>query len=218
MFAGNSVWYLITQSDLVSWMVLIILSLMSIACWAVFFGKYLITRTKLQQLHNAQKHLATCVSLHDLEAYAARIHNSLPWYIITKQKTALTLSSDRDTELSLLVSQGEQTIDTLMAHEERSLPFISTCAAVSPLLGLFGTVWGLIQAFIGISERQAADIVAVAPGIAQALITTLAGLVVAIPAFALFHYLQARVQLFEQELISFVNALNLCMQRIMRKE
>lgn len=218
MFAGNSVWYLITQSDLVSSIVLILLSFMSIACWALFFGKYLITRTKLQQLHNAQKHLATCVSLHDLEAYATRIPNSLPWYIITKQKMAFVLTSNTDTDLQRVVSQGEQTIDTLMAHEEQYLPFISTCAAVSPLLGLFGTVWGLIQAFIGISERQTADIVAVAPGIAQALITTLAGLVVAIPAFVLFHYLQARVLLFEQELISFVNTLNLCMQRIMRKE
>ena len=85
-------------------------------------------------------------------------------------------------------------VDAIVVHEESYLPFLSTSAAVAPLLGLFGTVWGLIHAFMRISEKQVADITTVAPGIAEALVTTLAGLFVAIPALIMFNYLN--IQLF----------------------
>lgn len=65
---------------------------------------------------------------------------------------------------------------------EKSLNFLATTAAAAPFVGLFGTVWGIIDAFKSISIHQSASLVAVAPGIAEALITTAAGLVVAIPA------------------------------------
>jgi biopolymer transport protein TolQ len=81
------------------------------------------------------------------------------------------------------------------------LPLLSTAAAASPLLGLFGTVWGLIHAFMAIAEHHSADIAAVAPGIAEALIATLGGLVVAIPALAMYVYLHGRVKLLEQEVV-----------------
>ena len=81
-----------------------------------------------------------------------------------------------------------------MRTEESYLPFLFTSASVSPLLGLFGTVWGLVHAFIRISEKQSADITTVAPGIAEALITTLAGLLVAVPALVMYHYLIAQIR------------------------
>ena len=79
-----------------------------------------------------------------------------------------------------------------------NLSILSTSAAVSPLLGLFGTVWGLIHAFIRISERQSADIATVAPGIAEALITTLTGLAVAVPSLIMFNYCRSQVGKIEQ--------------------
>lgn len=85
-------------------------------------------------------------------------------------------------------------------REEAYLPVLSTSAAVAPLIGLFGTVWGLIHSFVRMAEFHSADITTVAPGIAEALITTLAGLLVAIPAMLMFHVLQARVRTIEQQL------------------
>jgi len=210
MFAGNSLWYLIIQSDLMSWIVLLVLLSLSIVCWAIFFGKYMITRIKLQQVRAAYKKLYTINTLEQLDALALALQATIPGYIIAKQRAVMNSTHD----WQLIAQHGEQVLDTLVSAEENYLCVLSTSAAVSPLLGLFGTVWGLVQAFIGISERQAADIVAVAPGIAQALVTTLAGLIVAIPALVMFNFLQVRALAYEQELITFINTLNLSMTRI----
>ncbi len=214
MFAGNSLWYLITQSDLMSWIVLLLLLILSIICWALFFGKYLLTRVKMQQLRAAYKKIHAVNTLEQLDALTLVMQDTVPGYIIGKQRGMMKSAFD----WQLLVQYGEQVLDTLVSAEEGYLTTLSTSAAVSPLLGLFGTVWGLVQAFIGISERQAADIVAVAPGIAQALVTTLAGLVVAIPALVMFNYLQARAQAYEQELVAFINTLNMLIVRLGTKE
>jgi biopolymer transport protein ExbB len=74
-----------------------------------------------------------------------------------------------------------------MTYNESTSAALSTTASVAPLLGLFGTVWGLVHAFMNIAATQSADITAVAPGIAEALITTIAGLLVAIPALVMYN-------------------------------
>lgn len=86
-----------------------------------------------------------------------------------------------------------------MSNEQSLLPILFASASVSPLIGLFGTVWGLVHALVSISQQQTADIATIAPGMAEALITTLAGLVVAIPALTLYHYLQSHVRQAEQQ-------------------
>ena len=99
--------------------------------------------------------------------------------------------------LDLIINQS---IDELMLEGETYLPVLSTSGAVATLVGLFGTVWGLIHAFINISQEKSADISVVAPGIAEALITTLAGLIVAIPALIAFYYLSNELRKIEQQL------------------
>lgn len=98
-----------------------------------------------------------------------------------------------------------QTFEELVLQEERYMPFLYASAGVSTLIGLFGTVWGLIHAFVRIGEYQSADIATVAPGIAEALITTLAGLIVAIPAFLMFHYLTVQNRKLEYQLSVFAD-------------
>ncbi len=89
-----------------------------------------------------------------------------------------------------------------MAH---GLPGLATIATVSPLLGLLGTVVGVMDSFVGISVQGTANITAVAPGIAEALITTVTGLGVAIPAVIGYNYFASRLGLFAGELQGFVN-------------
>ncbi len=89
-----------------------------------------------------------------------------------------------------------------MAH---GLPGLATIATVSPLLGLMGTVVGVMDSFVGISVQGSASITAVAPGIAEALITTVTGLGVAIPAVIGYNYFASRLALFAGELQGFVN-------------
>ena len=79
-----------------------------------------------------------------------------------------------------------------LARFERRLPILATAGSVCPFLGLFGTVWGVMTAFLDISTQGSTNIVVVAPGIAEALITTIAGLAVAIPAMVAYNYFVQR--------------------------
>ncbi len=88
---------------------------------------------------------------------------------------------------------------------ETTLPTLSTFVSVSPFLGLLGTVWGIMEAFLDIRARGSAHITIVAPGISDALITTVYGLLVAIPALVFFNIFRARVNTFETELGTFIN-------------
>ena len=85
--------------------------------------------------------------------------------------------------------------------------WLATIGAVSPLLGLLGTVLGVMDAFIGISAGGSGNLAAVAPGVAEALVTTVAGLASAIPALIAYNYFSGKVGEFESELEGFGNAL-----------
>ena len=79
---------------------------------------------------------------------------------------------------------------------ERNLPWLAITAAVTPFVGLFGTVWGIIDAFHGLGTAGAATLRAVAPGISEALITTAAGLAAAIPAVIAYNLIGASIREF----------------------
>jgi biopolymer transport protein TolQ len=87
----------------------------------------------------------------------------------------------------------------------RFLPWLATIGSVSPLMGLLGTVIGVMDAFIGISTGGSGNISAVAPGVAEALVTTVAGLVVAIPAVMAYNILVSRLGLFAGEMEGFAH-------------
>jgi biopolymer transport protein TolQ len=87
------------------------------------------------------------------------------------------------------------------------IPWLATIGSVSPLLGLTGTVLGIMSAFIGISSKGSGNLAAVAPGVAEALVATFAGLVAAIPAVITYNLYVNRVRLFAGELEGFANEL-----------
>ncbi len=92
--------------------------------------------------------------------------------------------------------------EALTAMESR-MTWLATIAAIAPFIGLFGTVWGIIDAFHGLGTAGAATLRAVAPGISEALITTAAGLVVAIPAVVGYNQLTARLREFGARMDDF---------------
>lgn len=89
----------------------------------------------------------------------------------------------------------------------RMIPWLATIGAVGPLLGLLGTVLGVMSAFLGIAAGGSGNLAAVAPGVAEALITTVAGLVAAIPAVIGYNYFATRLSIFEGEMDGFANEL-----------
>jgi biopolymer transport protein TolQ len=86
---------------------------------------------------------------------------------------------------------------------ERRIPFLATTASIAPFIGLFGTVWGIMAAFQGIGQTGSTNLGVVAPGIAEALVATAAGLFAAIPAVYFYNSLTQRVKLFASEMDDF---------------
>ncbi len=86
---------------------------------------------------------------------------------------------------------------------ERAITFLATTASATPFIGLFGTVWGIMNAFLGLSSTQTSSIQAVAPGIAEALIATAAGLVAAIPAVMAYNYFARQIRVLAAEMENF---------------
>ncbi len=86
---------------------------------------------------------------------------------------------------------------------ERALTFLATTASATPFIGLFGTVWGIMTAFRGLSVTQSSSIQAVAPGIAEALIATATGLVAAIPAVVAYNHFARQIRVLSADMENF---------------
>ena len=96
-----------------------------------------------------------------------------------------------------------QTSET--THLESMVPFLATTGSAAPFVGLFGTVWGIMNSFRNIGEKGAANLATVAPGIAEALIATAIGLMAAIPAVVAYNYFVRRIEVLTAEMDAFSN-------------
>ena len=132
---------------------------------------------------NKKSHLAKVVTAGLQEFKAHGDSNDIPGEQIEASKRAL-----------------ERAEAIVHAELKRGLGGLATIGSTAPFVGLFGTVLGILNAFIGIANSHATGLAAVAGGIAEALVTTAIGLVVAIPAVMMFNYLTGRVEAFDVEM------------------
>jgi len=211
MQMGNMFWALILQSDTVTRAVLILLLVMSIFCWSLAIFKFITLKMRNMQLKKAMKVLSGISSLQDLIPKAAKfpdgfINDFISQYL-TNFKVALkfkpnNIATMTNEDWQMLHNNMGLFLDDIINKEQSSISLLSTSAQVSPLVGLFGTIWGLIHSFLSIGFAQNVDITIIAPGIAEALVTTLAGLIVAVPSLILFNFLQNKILSLEQSLIA----------------
>lgn len=112
------------------------------------------------------------------------------------------------TELSGVanVERSMRRAASLERHElEKLLTFLATAASTTPFVGLFGTVWGIMNSFVGLSAGGPSSIQAVAPGISEALIATAAGLAAAIPALVAFNHFSRRARVLASDMDHFIS-------------
>lgn len=215
MEINNALWQLILQTDSISKGILILLMFMSILCWTITLYKSLLIQAKKNQLSKTISLISNISDMEEFISKSSMLQRTFSGEIIAhfltdfktlvqSYKNKILINNIMEKDWQMLQASMNQTIEDIIAKEESLISILSTCAQVSPLIGLFGTVWGLIHAFLGISFNQAADIASVAPGIAEALITTLAGLIVAIPALIMYNFLQNRFKMLEYKLILFM--------------
>lgn len=202
IFAGDSAWQLVAGADATSKAILFLLMLASFLCVTIIVAKLLYFARERRAARNAAKQASRAQVLGDLEGIAKQ--KTLAGSLVTQglaHARALEGASRLSDNQARLEGQLDGVVDQLLHEAESGLPALGIAGAVSPLVGLFGTVWGLIHAFMNIAHEQSADITVVAPGIAEALLTTLAGLVVAIPAMIFFHYFSNELRKVEHSLV-----------------
>lgn len=217
VFSGNELWQLVAQSDYITKMVFLLLLGMSISCWTIFLWKIIIIQFKKRQLNRVLHDIVMAKSVEELAHLTYRHEGTFGGYLLgnvlllsrslLKTKHIDYAVANADQEWNFFVDRVHGLQDRLVRSEESGLAVLSMSAAVAPLLGLFGTVWGLIHSFLRINEKQMADIVTIAPGIAEALMTTLAGLLIAIPALVLFNCVHISLRGFEQKMEECVDVL-----------
>ena len=194
--------------------ILAVLVAFSLASWIVIFWKWVQFRRVRGLEREFLDHVAEAEHLD--EAYRAVIalpdspylrvfKRGMNFFAGLQPKSANPSEglSGAQVETLRLVLEKEQVAER--DHLAHGLPGLASIATVSPLLGLMGTVVGVMNAFVGISVQGSANIAAVAPGIAEALITTVTGLAVAIPAVIGYNYFATRLGLFSGELEGFAH-------------
>ena len=208
---------LFSELGIVELLVIAILAYFSVVCWGIYFYKRRELRRAGKQSERfleifwEAKSLATIhtVSL-DLKASpVAQMFRAGYQEVqrLAKDKRHSTLGGDDlSTELGG-IENVDRTMRRAMTQElmrlEHRLTFLGTTAATAPFIGLFGTVWGIMTAFRGLSTAHSSSIQAVAPGIAGALIATAAGLAAAIPALMQHNAFARQVRVLGAEMENF---------------
>ena len=178
-----SVYGLMMHADPVVKGVLVILVLASIACWAVILEKAI----RLIRLSRDVRRLREA----EREAFAPESERGLTHAVlIAAEREAdegVGHDESRSEERARLERAMHSALKTELQRLEVGLPFLATVGSASPFIGLFGTVWGIVNSFTSIAQQKDTSLAVVAPGIAEALIATALGLAAAIPAVVAYN-------------------------------
>ncbi|HIW00487.1 MAG TPA: MotA/TolQ/ExbB proton channel family protein [Candidatus Desulfovibrio intestinipullorum] len=197
----------VLQATIVSKCVLVLLLFMSLASWAFMFARHLALRSAKNRVLSG---LDSAHRAHNLEAILqcmARDRTS-PLYSITGGAVQEFNRLCRTGDVERLASENVRRalhfgIAGEIARLKSSLALLATAANTAPFIGLFGTVWGIMQSFTAIAQMKSVSLATVAPGIAEALVATAVGLFVAIPAVCGYNIFKARLSEIEGLCISF---------------
>ncbi len=162
---------------------LLVLLFFSVVSWAIILYKYRYVKAARKETSEFMSALRSTRKLENLFS-VARSHKASPISNIYKAVYSESRSSDRGETRRALRRYGDLEASKL----EHYLGFLATTGSSTPFIGLFGTVWGIMNAFSNIASSGAASLAVVAPGIAEALIATAMGLVAAIPAVIAYNY------------------------------
>jgi biopolymer transport protein TolQ len=207
VFIGN-IFEILAQTGWVARGVLGILLFASLISWALIFQKSgLFSRINRQsdqflKIFRATKGVANPQGLVSAGSPFANVYaagyRELQAQVSTGNPSPAKLKSMQAVTVSMQLAAGEE-----VRRAEKGMSWLATTAGVAPFIGLFGTVWGIIDAFSGLGTSGSASLRAVAPGIAEALVTTAAGLFAAIPALIAYNYFLQDIRDLAQRLDTF---------------
>jgi biopolymer transport protein TolQ len=204
---GGEVVSLVRDTGFVAQLVLVILLIFSVFSWAIILSKWGSFRRARVQSSRFVRAFRKAQRLQDIAAVAEQFKPSplVPVFEGSWEEVRRQNGTNIPPERKVVAVQRAASIATSeeLTRLERRLPWLATTGAVTPFIGLFGTVWGIIDAFHGLGTAGAATLRAVAPGISEALITTAAGLFAAIPAVIFYNLLNNQIREFGSRMDDF---------------
>ena len=233
--------HIVSNAGLMVQFVLLLLLFFSISSWAIILIKYRYIKKSFRESAEFTDFFWKSRDLSNAFAKAKQLHGSPLARIFRIGYVELKKMSQSGNQISSGASQSSggnnpslstrftgtdnvkralrRAINTEMTRMTQMVPFLATTGNTTPFIGLFGTVWGIMNSFIGIGQRGTANLAVVAPGISEALVATAAGLAAAIPAVIAFNYFTNKIRTVESELQSFsADFLNIIERDILRIE
>jgi len=198
-----SPWSMFKSADVLVKAVMIGLAFASLVTWTIFIAKMIELTVVQRKLRSALAKIADARSLAEAQFALGAKGSVLASFLAAAMREA-RLSAGISSDAGIKERAASSFAEIVRAEARRirlGMGLLATIGATSPFVGLFGTVWGIMNSFIGISKSQTTNLAVVAPGIAEALLATAFGLVAAIPAVIIYNHF-ARVTKGYLELVS----------------
>lgn len=198
------------ESGIAVQIIMVILVFFSVWSWAIFFKKIYDLRVTKRKAREFLKNFRFHGNIDKMYNLGYLLNNNIYGRVLKNGLDEFKFIKANASGKALEMSDNiKLAMDRAKAAEienlENSLPILGTVVAASPFLGLLGTVWGIMEAFLEIRARGSAHIMVVAPGITDALISTVYGLLVAIPALVFNNLLRSRIIRIDSQLDNFIS-------------
>nr|WP_099049276.1 tol-pal system-associated acyl-CoA thioesterase [Lonsdalea quercina] len=179
------------HADIVVKIVMIGLILASVVTWAIFFGKsaeLIGAKRRLRREHDALSNVRSLDEAAEMTRLCKTGSVAQQFVVDAQDEISLSARSDDNQGVKERTAfRFERRVAANGRHMSRGTGYLATVGAIAPFIGLFGTVWGIMNSFIGIAHTQTTNLAVVAPGIAEALLATAIGLIAAIPAVVIYN-------------------------------
>ncbi len=215
-----SILTLVLHASAVVQLVMLMLMVVSVASWSAIFRKVFALRRMKGLNERFEREFWSGTSLNDLYAAAAgnaRNCGAMERIFASGMREYQKLRERRIADAATLMDGARRAMRASFQREmdeiESNLSFLASVGSVSPYLGLFGTVWGIMHAFTGLANMQQVTLATVAPGIAEALVATAIGLFAAIPAVVAFNRFARDIDRIAIRLETFIEEFSNILQR-----
>ena len=215
-----SIFSLVLQASFVVQVVMAILLVVSLISWTVIFGKLFGLKQVRERNDAFEREFWAGKNLNDLYADANRradVAAPMERIFASGMREFMKLRERRVTDSGALLDGARRAMRASFQREldviESHLSFLGSVGSVSPYVGLFGTVWGIMHAFVGLANLQQVTLATVAPGIAEALVATALGLFAAIPAVLAYNRFARDIDRIAIQLETFIEEFSNILQR-----
>ena len=185
-----SPWGMFMGADVVVKAVMIGLAIASLVTWTVWLAKTVELRRQVSMARRRLRLLESDTTLVEVEHASHEASDAVAQIIHSAARETSLSRGIVDDGLKERIALRLERVEAAMSQQiARGTGVLATIGATAPFVGLFGTVWGIMNSFIGISEAHTTNLAVVAPGIAEALLATALGLIAAIPAVVIYNHL-----------------------------